>query len=124
MTLHSTLDGVAEIYRRLETAALHDTTPDAEEILYLRRQFAKAYLAFTEALDDPAFQAAHPALAASLKDRMGTLRIRLMTHTLDWQPDHIRQEPAAYRKAAIAVRDLVGDFIEETRKRLNEDGID
>lgn len=123
MALYETLDRLEFIYYRLERATLLDAVPDPLEIIFLRQQFARAYDDFAAALQADEMMQGQPALAASLRDELGTMRIRLMSYTMQWQPAQIEAEPEAYRKAAQVIADLVWDFIGSTRDRLAKAGI-
>lgn len=122
VNLRTCLDRLEDIYQRLETAALSSDRPDAAEIVFLRRQFAKAYLDFLDALDGDPLIAAHPRVSDQLKETLGTMRIRLMSYTLEWQPAQIEEDEQGYRAAARRIEEMVGRFIRETRAAL--DGIE
>lgn len=118
MTLPETLDRLESIYDRLQRAALSKAKPDAMEILFLRQQFARAYIDFVKALEADDDLEAHSRAKASLKDALDTMRIRLMSYTMAWQPQQIEADPAGYREAAQGIADMVGGFIAEARGQL------
>ena len=122
MAVREALDRIERVYRRMVDATLSDAPPDAAEILYLRQQFARACDEFIAALGSDKMDG-HRALAARIEQSIGTLRIRLMTYTLHWQPALIESEGTAYRKAAQDMADTVWAVITTARSDLAGAGL-
>ena len=118
LTISETLDRLEALYDLMAITALSGTRPDAMEIVLLRQQFVIAYLDFVRAVDADEMLAAHPRLRSSLTDALDTMRIRLMSYTMDWQPERIDADPEGYRDAAERIAKMVGSFIADTRESL------
>ena len=119
MTAFDALERIENIYHRMIEATLSEAPPDASEILYLRREFARACDSFLAALDSETM-AHHRSLATSLKNAIGTLRIRLMSYTMHWQPSRIEEMPAAYHIAAEDMARVVWSVISSARASLTQ----
>ena len=119
MTVYDALQRIEKVYHLMVEATLSDAPPDANEILYLRREFARACDSFTAALDSETMMQ-HRFLATSLKNAIGTLRIRLMSYTMHWQPARIDEMPAAYRIAAEDMAGIVWSVISDVRISLKQ----
>lgn len=116
----ASLDLLEDTYHLLVTATLSDKAPDAQVILALRQRFALQFGSLLLALEDDLGKAQHRALHDELQDRVKTLRIRLMSYTMAWQPAQIADDPKAYREAAQAIADMVWRFITRTRTQLKQ----
>ena len=114
------LDRLENVYHLLVSATLADTPPDLLAILALRQRFAVEFKTLLLTLGDDLNAPAHGTLHDELQDRLGTLRIRLMSYTLDWQPRQIEDDRKGYRQAAQDTADLVRQFIAETRDELEQ----
>lgn len=121
MLVHESLDRLERAYDLLVDATLDEKSPDAAEILFLRRRFAVEFRSFLLAVDGELRN--HGALHAQLRTRAETLRIRLMSYTLAWQPSQIEDDPVAYRAAAEEIAETVRRFIADARERLEKAGI-
>ena len=124
MRVKESLNRLERIYFRLREATLSDQKPEAGAIIALRQEFAIEYGSFMLALNEDIGVTENHALHTSLKDKMDTLRIRLMSYTMAWQPRQIQENPQAYRDAAETIADLVGNFIASTRQQLQVSGVD
>lgn len=116
----ASLDLLEDTYHLLVSATLSDTAPDAQVILALRQRFALQFGSLLLALEDDLAKTQHRALHDELQDRVKTLRIRLMSYTMAWQPAQIADDPKAYREAAQAIADMVWRFITRTRTQLKQ----
>lgn len=114
----SALDRMEETYGLLVAATLSDRPPDAQAILALRERFAIEFGSLLLALGDDLQARDRRDLYDELDDRLKTLRIRLMTYTMAWQPAEIEADQKAYRQAAQEIADLVRRFIRQTRAQL------
>ena len=73
MTVRQSLHRLEKVYHHLQSAALSDEPPDASEIIYLRRQFANAYLEFVDAIDADRTLALHLRSRDALKDTLDSI---------------------------------------------------
>lgn len=120
MYSHASLDRLEDTYELLVSATLSDVPPDAQAILALRQRFAVEFGSLLLALDDDLHKHRNRTKHDELQDRVKTVRIRLMSYTLAWQPAQIEENPQSYREAAQAIADLVHDFIVETRSQVDQ----
>ncbi|RIV89277.1 hypothetical protein [Aurantiacibacter zhengii] len=118
MSVHEALDRLEETYRLMVSATLSDRLPDAAEILALRQRFAIEFGNLMLALKDDLKGQGNHSLHDEVLDRLKTLRIRLMSYTLAWQPAQIEEDPLAYREAAEGMAEMVQRFITDTRTLL------
>ena len=120
MSVHEALDRLEETYRLMVSATLSDRLPDAAAILALRKRFAIEFGNLMLALKDDLRGHGNRSLHDEVLDRLKTLRIRLMSYTLAWQPSQIEEDPGAYREAAKGMADMVQRFITDTRALLKQ----
>lgn len=120
MYSHGSLDRLDAIHDLLVSATLSDRPPDLLEILALRQRFAVAFGTLLLTLGDDLHSPSHRALHQELQDRLETLRIRLMSHTLAWQPRQIEDDREGYHHAAQETAKLVRNFIADTRVQLGQ----
>lgn len=123
MLIHESLTRLERACDLLVNATRSEESPDAAAILLLRRRFAVAFRGLLLALDGGLREARHRALHTQLQSRAETLRIRMMSHTMAWQPAQIEADPGAYRAAAEDIAECVRRFIAETRSSLDRAGV-
>lgn len=120
MYSHESLHRLEDIYHMLVAATLSDKPPDSIAIVALRQRFAIEFGSLLLALGDDLNTKEHRALHDELLHRVKTLRTRLMSYTMAWQPAQIEADPGAYREAARSIADMVWQFIVEARQRLEQ----
>lgn len=121
---HGSLDRLERVYHLLVIATLSDRPPDALAILTLRQRFAVEFGTLMHALEEDLRPSKHRLLQKDLQGRLKTVRIRLMTYTLAWQPAQIEADPVAYREAAQTMADMIWSFISDARMRLMQAGVE
>lgn len=120
MYSHESLDRLEDTYQLMLASTVSDRTPDAVAILALRHRFAIEFSSLSASLANDLNRRENRALRYRLQDRLKTLRIRLMSYTMAWQPAQIEQDPEGYRDAAQTIAEMVRRFIVETRAALDE----
>ena len=119
MSSHVALDRLEETYDLMVVATLSDRVPDAKEILALRQRWTTQMNDLLLALRAELGHEKNRLLLAELEDRLHTLRIRLMSYTMAWQPRQIEEEPEAYRRAAGDMAMRVRNVITEVRGAID-----
>ena len=123
MLIHESLNRLERACDLLVSATLSEESPDSAAMLLLRRRFAVAFRSLLLALVGGLRAARHRALHARVRGRAETLRIRMMSHTMAWQPAEVGADPAAFRAESESLAGAVRGFIADTRTALERAGV-